>query len=137
MILGDGISGQDIAPPTRTHSAPKMLPTPQAHDRHGAKTPEQIAAMKARTNCGVSNLNETVSKLLPSPRASDGGWDGDKDGKGRRGSSAGFGLRNTSREISRGDHTGQPSPAGNESSDGGHPGQLSLDELAKDFPQDL
>jgi hypothetical protein len=40
-----------------------LLPTPQAHDRAGAKTPEQIAAMRARGH-GVANLNETAAQLL-------------------------------------------------------------------------
>ena len=44
-----------------------LLPTPQAHDTAGAKTPEQVAAMRAR-GFGVSNLNEVVAhKLLPTP----------------------------------------------------------------------
>ena len=33
-------------------------PTPQMHDAVGAKTPEQVAAMRKRTQAGVSNLNE-------------------------------------------------------------------------------
>ena len=48
-----------------------FLPTPQVHDKHGAKTPEQIAEMQDRENCGVRNLNEVaVNELLPTPRAS-------------------------------------------------------------------
>jgi hypothetical protein len=35
-------------------------PTPQAHDAHGGKTPEQVAEMRQRTGAGVSNLNETA-----------------------------------------------------------------------------
>jgi DNA (cytosine-5)-methyltransferase 1 len=46
--------------------AVQLLPTPQAHDSQGGKTPEQVAAMRARGH-GVSNLNETVD-LLPTPR---------------------------------------------------------------------
>ena len=51
-------------------SSPGLLPTPQAHDRAGAKTPGQMAAMRER-GAGVHNLNETVANdLLPTPRAS-------------------------------------------------------------------
>lgn len=39
------------------------LPTPQAHDAQGGKTPEQIAAMRAKGH-GVSNLNETAEHEL-------------------------------------------------------------------------
>lgn len=50
--------------------AQTLLPTPQADDRTGAKTPEQVTAMRAR-GYGVSNLNEAVvNDLLPTPRAS-------------------------------------------------------------------
>jgi hypothetical protein len=45
-------------------SSPGLLPTPQAHDKHGAKTPDQVAAMRAR-GAGVRNLNEVaVNELL-------------------------------------------------------------------------
>jgi len=52
-----------------SHGALRLLPTPQAHDTAGAKTPEQIKAMKARGRAaghapGVSNLNEAVLLLL-------------------------------------------------------------------------
>jgi DNA (cytosine-5)-methyltransferase 1 len=51
-------------------AAQTLLPTPQSHDRAGAKTPEQIAVMRER-GAGVHNLNETVAHdLLPTPRAS-------------------------------------------------------------------
>jgi len=52
-------------------------PSPQAHDKHGGKTPEQVAAMRLRSKAGVSNLNE-VCQLVPitqgwnTPRATDG-----------------------------------------------------------------
>ncbi|MEA5453269.1 hypothetical protein SPF06_00905 [Sinomonas sp. JGH33] len=36
-----------------------LLPTPQAHDAQRGKSPEQIAAMRARGH-GVANLNETI-----------------------------------------------------------------------------
>jgi hypothetical protein len=32
--------------------------TPQTHDCHGGKTPEQIEVMRERSSCGVANLNE-------------------------------------------------------------------------------
>jgi hypothetical protein len=38
--------------------------TPQAHDAQGPKTPEQIAAMRAKGH-GVKNLNEMVSWATP------------------------------------------------------------------------
>ena len=46
-----------------------LLPTPQAHDSHSPKTPEQVAAMRERTGAGVRNLNEEVITLLPMPVA--------------------------------------------------------------------
>jgi DNA (cytosine-5)-methyltransferase 1 len=47
------------------------LPTPQAHDSQGPKTPEQIATMRAK-GFGVRNLNEAaVHELFPTPNASD------------------------------------------------------------------
>jgi hypothetical protein len=41
--------------------------TPQAHDAQGPKTPEQIAAMRAKGH-GVKNLNEMVSWATPCSR---------------------------------------------------------------------
>lgn len=35
--------------------------TPQAHDGHGPKTPEQIQAMREKNGAGVRNLNEDVA----------------------------------------------------------------------------
>ena len=44
----------------------ELLPTPQAHDAVGGKTPEQVAAMRERTGAGVANLNEVaVNELEP------------------------------------------------------------------------
>jgi hypothetical protein len=60
-------------------SVSSYLPTPQAHDAVGGKTPEQVEAMRRRTGAGVSNLNEVV---FPTPRASDG----EKGGPNQRGS---------------------------------------------------
>jgi len=43
---------------------------------------------------------EPPSKMLSTPRASDGGWEGEPGtGKGRRASSSGWGLRNETRRI--------------------------------------
>jgi hypothetical protein len=46
-------------------TAQRLAPwaTPQSHDQHGAKSPEQITAMRAR-GAGVSNLNE-MARLVP------------------------------------------------------------------------
>ena len=38
----------------------ELLPTPQAHDARGGKTPEQVAAAKAKSSAGFSNLNEVT-----------------------------------------------------------------------------
>jgi hypothetical protein len=55
--------------------AAKLLswPTPQSHDRHGAKMEKQIQSMRRRSRTGVVNLNE-ASRLAawPTPRANDG-----------------------------------------------------------------
>lgn len=57
--------------------AQRLLPTPQAHDAKGAKTPEQVAAMRADGH-GVANLNEVAAhelagegRLLPTPTTTD------------------------------------------------------------------
>jgi DNA (cytosine-5)-methyltransferase 1 len=48
-----------------------LLPTPQAHDSQGPKTPEQIATMRAK-GAGVRNLNETaVHELFSTPQSRD------------------------------------------------------------------
>jgi hypothetical protein len=78
-------------------SSPGLLfPTPAARDwKSGASN---IMDRNARP------LNEVVQNwLLPTPLASDGGLD--------RGSSAGYGLRNVTREIARA-QLGQPTPSG-------------------------
>src|SRR5574343_282628 len=56
-------------PTAGSGSSLSLRPTPQAHDAQGPKTPEQIAAMRAKGH-GVRNLNEEV-RLLPTPVASD------------------------------------------------------------------
>jgi len=55
-------------------SSPGLLPTPQAHDTAGAKTPEQVAAMRARGH-GVANLNEAAAHLLSTPQEFDSHFD--------------------------------------------------------------
>lgn len=60
--------------PTSLEVVAKLLPTPQAHDCHGGKTPAQVEAMRQRTGAGVSNLNEVVN-LLPTPSTEDRGHD--------------------------------------------------------------
>jgi len=56
------------AHPTADSVCSSLLPTPQAHDAVAGKTPEQVAAMRARTGPGVRNLNEEIH-LLPTPVA--------------------------------------------------------------------
>lgn len=56
----------------RLRNQAAMWPTAQAHDLHGPKTPEQIAAMRDRTAAGVSNLNE-VAQQWPTAMAADDG----------------------------------------------------------------
>lgn len=48
-----------------------LLPTPQAHDQHGGKTPEQVESMRQRTGAGVSNLNEIIPAMFPTPTSRD------------------------------------------------------------------
>lgn len=52
-----------------------IYPAPQAHDCKGGKTPEQVAAAKAKTSAGFSNLNEVVL-TWNAPRATDGSHGG-------------------------------------------------------------
>lgn len=68
MVAPDQLK-DDLLPTLATGGKP--LPTPQAHDAQGSKSPEQVAAMRAK-GYGVSNLNETVEhQLLPTPKAGD------------------------------------------------------------------
>jgi hypothetical protein len=94
----------------------QLLPTPAARDWKSGQS--NIMDRNARP------LNEVVEMLLPTPVAADGGLN--------RGSSAGYGLRNVSREISRGESTNSPSDAGSESSGGQLQLPLSPDEPASD-----
>jgi DNA (cytosine-5)-methyltransferase 1 len=50
----------------------ELFPTPQAHDAKRGKTPAQVAAARARTQAGFSNLNELVE--TEAARFDDGGW---------------------------------------------------------------
>jgi len=55
---------------TLTDAAVRRWPTPQAHDCHTPKTPEQIETMRAK-GAGVRNLNESAVHW-PTPCAADG-----------------------------------------------------------------
>ena len=96
----------------------ELLPTPAARDwKSGASN---IMDRNARP------LNEVVQNWLPpTPLASDGGLD--------RGSSAGYGLRNVTREIAR-DQIGQtpPSGAGREPSDATRQASAGMSEFSDD-----
>jgi hypothetical protein len=61
----------------------KQWATPQAHDAQGPKTPEQIAAMRAKGH-GVKNLNEMVTWPTPSASCDQGGPSGLAGGSGNR-----------------------------------------------------
>jgi hypothetical protein len=59
--------------PRTDDSASGGWPTPQAHDKQGPKTPEQIEKMRAKGH-GVSNLNEVAQTThWPTPRTPTGG----------------------------------------------------------------
>lgn len=112
-----------------------LLPTPTARTQD--RTPEEAAMrhLPGRAmgrNGGASPDLASVAALLPTPMAADGGWTGNADGKGARASSSGYGLRNTSREISRGELTPSPSADGSTPPAAPLPGQLSLDGLEND-----
>ena len=112
-----------------------LLPTPTARTQD--RTPEEAERrhQPGRTmgrNGGASPDLASVAALLPTPMAADGGWTGNADGKGARASSSGYGLRNTSREISRGGSTSPRSAAGKPSSAAQPHVQLSLDGLESD-----
>ncbi len=44
--------------------ATRNWPTPQRHDAQGAKTPEQIEAMREKNGAGVQNLNESAEHWM-------------------------------------------------------------------------
>lgn len=68
-----------------------LLPTPRATDGTNGTN----GGPNQRGSSGDMMLPSAVQRLLPTPMAADGGLD--------RGSSAGYGLRNVSREIARRD----------------------------------
>ena len=52
---------------------PDLFPTPNTMEHREIKTPEQIAALKAKSPGGYRNLRETVvNELFPTPKALDG-----------------------------------------------------------------
>lgn len=116
--------------PTLADQVEHLLPTPQAHDAVKGKTPEQIAAMRARSGAGVRNLNEVAETLLlPTPTAMDS--HGARNATANRSTvkpatnHAGWTLSDV---FWTGDGTGPRSSAGRPSSDDLRQGQLSPDE---------
>jgi hypothetical protein len=75
--------------PTLADEVEHLLPTPQAHDRTGPKTLEQIEAQRRRGQPGVRNLNETavheLAPLMPTPNATDHKGSGVSQGRPRNG----------------------------------------------------
>lgn len=69
--VGQTERAEELLPAQAESATERAWPTPQAHDAVGGKTPEQVAAMRARTGAGVSNLNEAAT-AWSTPRASDG-----------------------------------------------------------------
>jgi hypothetical protein len=122
---------------TRKTPTTPLMPTPQAHDAHGAKTPEQQDAARAKglaergRNHGVANLNERVAGLLPTPTVMGGGQtsrSGDRKGEelltgaARRAaegppSGTATSPTPTPRPGSTGSSTAPPSPSGKPSPD--------------------
>jgi hypothetical protein len=92
---------QDLATP--------LLPTPLTGEaRHGSPNQHrsrgdtmltgEVIRLAQGQHLGTAPTRE--AKLMSTPRASDGGWDGDPvTGKGKRASSAGWGLRNETRGL--------------------------------------
>lgn len=75
-----------------------LMPTPQYQDGIGSGgAASRLDGRQEMLHTLIRRMAETP--MLASPRASDGGWSGDENGKGARGSSSGFGLRNQSREF--------------------------------------
>lgn len=106
-----GSSGDLMLPSAVQH----LLPTPTATPYGNNQSPSPGAAVRPSLDSLASS-----GALLPTPMAADGGLN--------RGSSAGNGLRNVSRQISRGETTSPPSAAGSTSPGAPHPHQLSLDD---------
>lgn len=57
---GNGSGGHGTGALDLRTTVAHLLPTPQAHDAQGGKTPEQVASMRAK-GYGVRNLNETAA----------------------------------------------------------------------------
>jgi DNA (cytosine-5)-methyltransferase 1 len=101
---------------------PKLLPTPNTMEHREIKTPEQIAALKAKSPGGYRNLRETVvNELFPTPITSDY-----KNGK----SSSGYGanLPETAKTL-------MPTPTTRDYKDGSQPhqrdGKVQTDTVAR------
>lgn len=103
-------------------------PTAQLAVNGGSQHPDKRRA----GGHGPTLADQVEHELLPTPMAADGGWAGDADGKGARASSSGYGLRNASREISRGDHL-LPTPAARDGKGRDMPGR----EGGKSLPETL
>jgi hypothetical protein len=114
-------SAEAAVRPSLDSLAPTLLPTPNASDWKGS------GATQNRTRDGRprprsdADLPEAVT-LLPTPRASDGA----KGGPNQRGSKGDLALPAAAHRI--GEPTSQPSAAGNTSSGGPLPGQLTIDD---------
>jgi hypothetical protein len=101
---------------------PDLLPTPNTMEHREIKTPEQIAALKAKSPGGYRNLRETVvNELFPTPITSDY-----KNGK----SSSGYGanLPETAKTL-------MPTPTTRDYKDGSQPhqrdGKVQIDTVAR------
>ena len=101
---------------------PDLFPTPNTMEHREIKTPEQIAALKAKSPGGYRNLRETViNELFPTPITSDY-----KNGK----SSAGYGLNlpETAKSL-------MPTPTTRDYKDGSEPherdGKVQTDTVAR------
>jgi hypothetical protein len=118
--------GKDHGPRLRD-VAPALLPTPAARDWKSGQS--HVMDRNARP------LNEVVEMLLPTPTAGDSKASGSRNLPGSK-AHPGVSLTDaiqmggsTTPRQSHGATTSQPSAAGKPSSDGQHPGQLSLDGL--------
>jgi len=110
-----------------------FLPTPSAGNFNDGESLESWEARKAAQKArGINGngmgtpLTIAVQKLYPTPRASDTGTPGRRASEGFRPPLSQVILR----DKSPGGSSSPRSAAGNAYSDGLHPGQLSLDELA-------
>jgi len=108
---------------------PDLFPTPNTMEHREIKTPEQIAALKAKSPGGYRNLRETVvNELFPTPITSDY-----KNGK----SSAGYGLNlpETARSLfpTPVASEGTKAPSQQTSATKSKTGQVWLSNVAKDL----